>query len=48
DDAIASDIPSKDLSQYFIRGKGMDQVGEIDTDICLGMSSTLPDHTDDK
>ncbi|CAG8672550.1 9950_t:CDS:1, partial [Paraglomus brasilianum] len=40
DDAIASDIPSKDLSQYFIRGKGMDQVGKIDTDIL--------DRTDDK
>src|SRR5581483_8585054 len=40
DDAITSDIPSKDLSQYFIRGKGTDQVGTIDTDIL--------DSTDDK
>ncbi|CAG8639508.1 7798_t:CDS:2 [Ambispora gerdemannii] len=40
DDAIASDIPSKDLSQYFIRGKGTDQVGKINTDIL--------DRTDDK
>ncbi|CAJ0833668.1 17353_t:CDS:2 [Entrophospora sp. SA101] len=40
DDAIASDIPSKDLSQYFIREKSMDRAGKINTDI--------PDHTDDK
>src|SRR5581483_8964315 len=40
DDAITSDIPSKDLSQYFIRGKGTDQVRTIDTDIL--------DRTDDK
>src|SRR6185312_10124904 len=40
DDVIASDIHSKDLSQYFIRGKGMDQFGKIDTDIL--------DRTDDK
>ncbi|CAH1756844.1 2864_t:CDS:1, partial [Entrophospora sp. SA101] len=40
DDAIASDIPSRDLSQYFIREKSMDRAGKINTDI--------PDHTDDK
>ncbi|CAJ0834875.1 9746_t:CDS:2, partial [Entrophospora sp. SA101] len=40
DDAIASDIPSRDLSQYFIHEKSMDRAGKINTDI--------PDHTDDK
>ncbi|CAH1768416.1 9215_t:CDS:2, partial [Entrophospora sp. SA101] len=40
DDAIASDIPSKNLSQYFIREKSMDRAGKINTDI--------PDPTDDK
>ncbi|CAJ0834620.1 15275_t:CDS:1, partial [Entrophospora sp. SA101] len=40
DDAIASDIPSRDLSQYFIREKSMDRAGKINIDIL--------DHTDNK
>ncbi|CAJ0913096.1 16726_t:CDS:2, partial [Entrophospora sp. SA101] len=40
DDAIASDIPSRDLSQYFIREKSMDQAGKIDT-MCLEVDTEI-------
>nr|CAG8667997.1 13138_t:CDS:1 [Entrophospora candida] len=48
DDISAISEPSKNISQYFLHGKNMDQAGKIDT-ICLDTSSAIiPDHTDDK